>query len=1418
MNCKRNMMVLLSALVMAFATVAVFATAAPAAAWKIQGKTLPELGLSEESTISTGGPFTIEIPKLSLKIECELEKGTGKIFAGNTDEATMELSKCKIFEPKVCTVAEPITLKAKTELSKKAGFVYDVLRPKAETFATLVIKGEACPLPKEMKLTGSTAGQFGSEEAIKQALKFSKASAEAAGTALLAGINPAFLIGTSNQELSGLKAKQKWGPCGICVPFSYEAEEGYGAGNSAESNLVPSFTGNQINVASGNLVQTQTDLAVGGRGPALELTRSYNSQLAAAAKAPGAFGYGQIGTYGASLVVNEAAETATVHQDNGSAAIFYLVEGKYVAAAWVQAKLAKEGTNYVYTLPNQLKLLFNSSGQLTKETDRHGNAITLAYNAKSQLETATTTAGHKLTFAYNAEGLVESVKDPMGRTVKYAYESGNLSKVTLPGETEPNWKFKYDASHQLTEETDGRGHTTVTEYDVSNRAKSQKDPLERKLSLEYKETGGVKETTITEPNLSKTYEKFNKANQAVEVTRALGTELAQTTKFEYDGSFNLIKLTDPSSHATVYGYDAEGNRTSEKDANENKTEWVYNSTHDLTKETTPKSETTTITRNAAGDPELIKRPAPGATTQETKFEWAENGDLKMETNPLGRKTSFEYDSFGNRKTEIDPEEDKTTWTYNEDGESVTEVSPRGNEVGAKATEFETKTERDAQGRAIKVTDPLGHETKYKYDAAGNLEVLTNPNLHATTYVYDADNERTEVKAANGNTAKTGFDSMGQVKSRTDGNAHTTKYERNALEQISEEIDSLERKTTRKYDAAGNLKELKDPEGRTTTYSYDPGNRLKEVSYSDLTTKPVSYEYDKDGDATIMKDATGTTTNTYDELDRLTESKNGNAEVVKYEYNLGNQATKITYPNAKSITQGFDLDGRLEKVTDWLGKETKFAYNRNSMPKATTFPTASTNKDEYEYNQADQLTKTTMLRGAETLASLVYTRDSAAQLKTATQKGLPGIEKPEYGYDGRERMTSGAGSSFEYDAANNPTKVAAATFSYDAANQLKEGGGNKYAFNNIGQRTKATPTTGPATSYGYDQAGNLTSVKRPEEGKTTKIEDSYVYDGTDLRASQTINGATTHMAWDTADRLPLLLYDGANYYLYGPEGLPFEQIASETATYLHHDQQGSTRLLTNASGEAKGTYTYTPYGATEGHTGTATTPLGYDSEYRSEDTGLIYLRKRVYDPATAQFTSVDPLVMETGEAYGYAGQSPVNAADPSGQCWCEGGGQPPAQTPGQSILQWLDSVTYAMGPSPFPIAPPVPFSVYPDWISDPNYFGLGPLPPPEPLVGPPEMPRITFEPPWRYDPNAARPNWPSPSAPPSFVLPPWLRTGEPGALGGHQILGGSVGPVNYYIEGNYRFRDIHHPILTGSGFIGVVLEIPLPVVFPRTPRR
>jgi RHS repeat-associated protein len=122
------------------------------------------------------------------------------------------------------------------------------------------------------------------------------------------------------------------------------------------------------------------------------------------------------------------------------------------------------------------------------------------------------------------------------------------------------------------------------------------------------------------------------------------------------------------------------------------------------------------------------------------------------------------------------------------------------------------------------------------------------------------------------------------------------------------------------------------------------------------------------------------------------------------------------------------------------------------------------------------------------------------------------------------------------------------------------------------------------------------------------------------------------------------------YVYGRRRTSIEQINNTTGavTYLHHDQAGSTRLLTGSTGTVTGKCSYSAYGVPTCE-GTATTPLGWDSQYTSSDTGLVYLRNRVYDPATAQFLSIDPLEKLTREPYSYVEDNPLNAVDPTGLC-------------------------------------------------------------------------------------------------------------------------------------------------------------------------
>jgi RHS repeat-associated protein len=1006
--------------------------------------------------------------------------------------------------------------------------------------------------------------------------------------------------------------------------------------------------GDPVECATGNLSESQTDLAVGGRGVGLVLTRTYSAQAAVAATGPGAFGYGWSGSFGDSLSIAESGAKVTVVLGDGSTIPFTRVSGStYSGPAWSQAVLqgSSEG-GYALTGSNQIEMSFSGTGRLQDITDRNGNETTLAYDESGRLTTVTDPAGRTLTLTYNVGGQVATAEDPLGHLVKYTYESGKLASVTRPGSEALRWQFKYDGSRRLTSMTDARGGKTTSEYDSSSRVISQTDPASRTLSFKYEPF----HTTITNKATGMVTDQwFTSSNQPFSITHGLGTPAATTETFAYDDAGRIIRATDGIGHSTHYEYNAAGDLVSELDAGGNERKWAYNGTHDVTSITEPGGETTTIVRDANGNPESISRPGPEGTTQSYEMAYGGNGELEELTDPLERVWTYGYNEQGDLTSEADPEGNTLSIAYDEGSRPIALVAPRGNVEGAEPVEFETTIERDAFGWPLKVTNPLGDVTEYSYDASGNMATATDARGNTTKFTYDAVDQLTKVELPNGALRKTGYDGAGMVTSRTDGNGETTTYVRDAVGNPVEVIDPLGRKTVQEYDAAGNLEAIFDAAERTTTFAYDDTDRLVGVDYSEAATADASYEYDADGNLTKMVDGTGESTFVYDVLGRLTEVENGNGATVGYGYDLADELTQITYPNGKSISRTFDDSARLESVTDWLGGTTSFAYDADSNLESIAFPNATENIDEYAYDRAGLVSQASFEAGPEILTSLSYSRDQVGQIEDEAQVGLPGPAELGYGYDKNGRLISAGEASFEYDLADNLTSGLGSTNSYDAASQLEAGTGVSYSFDQLGQRTESDPESGPATTYGYDQAGLLVAVDRPSEGETPAIDQSLAYDGAGLLASKTSGATTSQLTWDVGSTLPLLLDDAENSYVYGPEGLAIEQISTEESpSYLHQDQLGSTRAITDAGGEVTGTFSYGPFGSPSGATGSATTPLGFAGEYTDAETGLQYLRARFYDPATGQFLTHDPAEELTRQPYAYASDDPVNSVDPSGE--------------------------------------------------------------------------------------------------------------------------------------------------------------------------
>lgn len=104
-----------------------------------------------------------------------------------------------------------------------------------------------------------------------------------------------------------------------------------------------------------------------------------------------------------------------------------------------------------------------------------------------------------------------------------------------------------------------------------------------------------------------------------------------------------------------------------------------------------------------------------------------------------------------------------------------------------------------------------------------------------------------------------------------------------------------------------------------------------------------------------------------------------------------------------------------------------------------------------------------------------------------------------------------------------------------------------------------------------------------------------------------------------------------------------------ASYHESFARGTaSRLISNPSGTTTGATTYDPYGNRTTHTGTADTTIGYSGNWTDATTGLVYLRARDYDPQTAQFVTVDPLLSMSHQPYAYVGNDPLGRVDPTGR--------------------------------------------------------------------------------------------------------------------------------------------------------------------------
>jgi RHS repeat-associated protein len=556
------------------------------------------------------------------------------------------------------------------------------------------------------------------------------------------------------------------------------------------------------------------------------------------------------------------------------------------------------------------------------------------------------------------------------------------------------------------------------------------------------------------------------------------------------------------------------------------------------------------------------------------------------------------------------------------------------------------------------TDELGRVTKVHTDAYGRTirtEETLNGGTVVTLYQWDLLGRLVGLTDNAGNQWSYTFDSLGRRTAATDPDLGSWTYQ---------------------YDAAGRLTLQTDARGQRTQITYDALDRpLTKTTLDSIPTVTTTFTYDQPrtgyyniGELTTASNPAATIQYNYDAESRLV-AQSYLVDSLTYTslagYDTGGRALWVQYPDGDTVGSPgnpilYDGAGRVKTVPGTVGSITY-----NALGQALSVNRANGTATNYGYSATrGWLTciNTTDVLGTN-IQNLVYARDAHGRITGVTSRQAG--ESWSYGYDDLDRLLS-ANSGTTTPAAQpcdpgSGTLPTSQTFTYDGVgNMLTNSLVGSY--NYPGQVTQSGPGFGrllPHTmssaggsSFGYDANGNMTSAAgdtltydgENRLASVNGVQFTYGPDGSRLKKT---NGASTTLY--IGDDIEVA---GGQMTKYLPGGVKRTGSGGGATNYwLHGDQLGSTRLLTDTGGTLVNRGDYRPYGERLGFAGAVTASKGYIGERNDDETGLMYLHARYYDPSLGRFVQPDPAdPTEAGvgvNRYAYALNNPVMFSDPSG---------------------------------------------------------------------------------------------------------------------------------------------------------------------------
>ena len=949
------------------------------------------------------------------------------------------------------------------------------------------------------------------------------------------------------------------------------------------------YVNDPVNVATGNFIEEETDMAFSGVVSACSVTRMYNSVAV--------FGQHAVsGVFGAGWSSNIESRV----QLNDENAVWTMADGREVT---FDRMIREDGTHGYARAPREawwleelpLTQLMGEEGSITDPSLRYilhatgyeassllrisdnagtqhifsltgvylgmsagaGTAVAYLRDEEGRVGAIVHQRGARIDVEYTEGGLVGAIHSSRGQSVRYEY-------VTLDGRTHlcavhgdaGTRRYEHDAAGLIHRVVASAGTVEVTNYyDPTGRITEQDTEYGRRVRYRYLPNG------ITDvANEDASYTNLWISDQYARLTAIVDAEGGRSS-YAYDDFGNRVSVVDRDGSRITRYSDERGRIIREVTDEGAETLFAYDEQDRVVSVAMSAIETDPRARRAArlARRARLEAEAQGRTLDETTSgqEFAQSPAVSpmttvtyeyandFERNPSsmtdgnGHVTRFEW-ADGLLQRVVSPEDVTVSLEYDDFG-LLTGIRNAEQQL--------TRCEYSAAGHLVKIVSALGLETEFTYDSAGHMVCRQDPDGSRWRFEYAAG---------------------GRLVASVDPAGARTEYEYGPSGDVVAMVDPLGRRMERSFDTNGNIDRITLPGGAQFSYAYDGLMRL--VRTIDPAGGVWTREYDAASTLTALIDPTGVSVRTSVDSSRKTITTNDGVDRVRISCDhLGRPVrtevlSEDSGPQVSAdaddptvSTMVYDGAGNPVQVLDAEGGLSRYEYNGSNQMVRMISPAGRVT--EYSYDVCGRLAATYEAAGTAEQSVTRYEYDADSRLIRQVY-GDGSEARVRYDACGRVLSITGSGVAspvfYTWDSCGRvksirDNKWGTRSFTYDAASQVVAvtngaGGVTHYRYDEAGNVTSVMDPAGRITSYEYDLMGNVLAVTNPLGVRTTSTYDaagrlltstdgngavhSFGYDRDGVPCSHSVNGSLLYRMERDSARRTMTTYDHAGVDAFG----------------------------------------------------------------------------------------------------------------------------------------------------------------------------------------------------------------------------------------------------------------------------------------------